>query len=999
MYLLLMLATVAGPAFGQILPFKTYSAKDGLLSNDIECISQDSRGYMWFGTTDGISVFDGTSFTNYTIHEGLPGNVVTQILADRKNPETMWILAGGNLCKHADGRFTVYKMDANVIYIIYQDIHDVVWCGTDRGAFIISGSVVTPFHPLDLNKDVSGIAEIGDSVMWFARNISLTHYSRTTNEFREITIRHAGTGDYRSMSADNQGNLWVTKGGGALLQIQGTGIINQRSDAFGSNIYDVKGENVWAIGYDGVSSISKSRFATAPIIRYTKENGLPENTLRSAFLDKEANLWLGGRDQGVAKLSNWNISRFPLGSVWYVHHHEFAAADTNNHLWVIAKERLTEFWKDHYGGWHRFAHTIARADSLVFQDVDVSRIFSSLFYDAKGRLWISSLKCPGPIECYEIIPDSSSGGDRHSTLRLINTVWVGREFGAKQMGIFCFIVDGNEDLWVSIANEGIAHYSLLRNGDLVRAYDEPNEVNYIRMLYEDHSGNIWAGSFNSGLFKLQADEISTGKFHRYTTSDGLPDDAIWDIRKDRLGRVLVATSNGGLAVWGRDSIRTLSYRDGLPSNKIFSITEDSLGRLWLGTSVGMVHEDHPGSGSFLKRQPFVGSSALCSGATRNGLIWFITSTDLFVYDYLHDTKDTIPPPAYLNQIKVNGDQRMMQSDIQLPHGENNLEISFIGLSFKDEGEIRYLYRLVGTGTEWQGPTHNSSITYGHLDPGSYRFEVKAVNIDGTESALPASLSFMILPPFWQAWWFLSSVTLVLLFVGPVIYYRRVSTLKRGQLADQEFSRQLIESQEAERKRVAGELHDGLGQELMVIINQAQMALRSAAADSTREQIQEIAGTASRAINNVREIAFDLSPYHLEQIGLVESMKSKVDKVASLSSIKFTVECDPVDRLMTKDLELNVYRIVQECVNNIVKHSQASQGRIGLKAIDHRIEIIISDDGIGFDASAPVRGSQMQNGFGLRGLAERVKLIKGSLEINSSPGSGTRISIRIPLTNH
>ena len=224
-------------------------------------------------------------------------------------------------------------------------------------------------------------------------------------------------------------------------------------------------------------------------------------------------------------------------------------------------------------------------------------------------------------------------------------------------------------------------------------------------------------------------------------------------------------------------------------------------------------------------------------------------------------------------------------------------------------------------------------------------------------------------------------------------FLHVATLyEHGQRASLEFSRQLIDAQEAERKRVAGELHDGLGQELIVIINRAQMILRKP--DSSIQQVREIITETSRAIESVRAIAFDLSPNHLGQIGLAESIRSMVENVGQLSNITFAVSCDPIDGLLSKDMQLNVFRIVQECVNNVIKHSNGKSATIELAQMDGDLRIMVCDDGTGFDNSDPSRGGN--KGFGLRGLAERTKLLRGSLKIESIPGEGTTLTMMIPI---
>lgn len=466
--------------------------------------------------------------------------------------------------------------------------------------------------------------------------------------------------------------------------------------------------------------------------------------------------------------------------------------------------------------------------------------------------------------------------------------------------------------------------------------------------------------------------------------------------EDRAGRILAGISNAGLAIFEGDSIRSVSTKNGLPSNTIYCMTEDSYGRLWIGTTIGMAYEDHPGSKRFIQNQAFAGSPVHCCGTTRNGLLWYVTATDLFVYDYANDAGSTLPPPTYITGLKVNGNTQSLQSGFQLSNQENSCEINFIGISFKDEEAIRYRYRLAGAETEWQGPTINNSITYGHLDPGSYTFEVKAINVDGVESANPATLSIAILPPYWQTWWFIALAIFIFLSLGPSIYFWRVSQLKKERAGSEEFSRRLIESQETERKRIARELHDDLGQELVLISNRARRGKKNAASEQEQEQFQQIGESASHALDSVREIAYNLSPYHLEQVGLAGVIKGMIERVATLSDVRFTIEVDPCEGLLSKEYETHVYRVVQESVTNVVKHSHSTQAEVRMKREDGTIEIIIHDNGKGFDSAILSAKSGARSGFGFSSMAERVKLLGATMRIETSAGNGTKISISVPV---
>jgi signal transduction histidine kinase len=227
-----------------------------------------------------------------------------------------------------------------------------------------------------------------------------------------------------------------------------------------------------------------------------------------------------------------------------------------------------------------------------------------------------------------------------------------------------------------------------------------------------------------------------------------------------------------------------------------------------------------------------------------------------------------------------------------------------------------------------------------------------------------------------------------------IFYDQLKRHRQRVLHDQNsFARQLIDSMETERKRIATELHDSIGQELLIIKNRALLALNDLKnKQSIREQLDEISQTASRAIQETREITYNLRPYQIDRLGLKKSLESIIHRAARTTTISFTSDIDPIDHLIPQEMEIHVYRIIQEIVNNIIKHAQATEGKVIIKRWYDRLNIDVEDNGIGFDVS--LQNSRNTRGIGLHGIAERTHLIGGIFRIESTPGKGTRILITI-----
>jgi len=227
----------------------------------------------------------------------------------------------------------------------------------------------------------------------------------------------------------------------------------------------------------------------------------------------------------------------------------------------------------------------------------------------------------------------------------------------------------------------------------------------------------------------------------------------------------------------------------------------------------------------------------------------------------------------------------------------------------------------------------------------------------------------------------------------------VSQLQQEQAAQQAFSRQLIASQEAERKRIAAEMHDSIGQSLVVIKNLALFLFRSkrdaVTAEADAQTINEISAEASAAIEETRAISYNLRPFQLDRLGLTKAIEAMIRTTGTASGIHFTSDLDNIDDLFAEELRINFYRIVQESLGNIMKHSQATEVVIRLKRRPENVILTIEDNGRGFTLGERVSQSP-NSGFGLTGMTERASLLGGEFKIRSAQSRGTTVTVEIPL---
>jgi signal transduction histidine kinase len=326
--------------------------------------------------------------------------------------------------------------------------------------------------------------------------------------------------------------------------------------------------------------------------------------------------------------------------------------------------------------------------------------------------------------------------------------------------------------------------------------------------------------------------------------------------------------------------------------------------------------------------------------------------------------------------------------------QHNLEIHYTGLSFIKPEQMQFRYRLEGLDEDWTNAGTRREAFYPYLPPGKYTFRVIAANSDSVWNEQGAWIEIVVQPPFYRTAWFIALTILSLTVIGFALYRQRVSELKRKQSAQEEFSRRLINAHEAERSRVAAELHDSIGQTLAMIKNRAVFGAQMIDNPEAKEQLEAITSQTTQAISEVREISYNLRPYLLENLGLTRAIKSLVGKIEEFHLLKIESRIDDVDDLFAPEAEMSVYRIVQESLNNVAKHSDADEAALTIEKTDGIITIKIEDDGCGFDKNAPPKTDAGSGGFGLLGINERVRMLGGSLDIQTGKGKGTKLMIKI-----
>jgi len=401
---------------------------------------------------------------------------------------------------------------------------------------------------------------------------------------------------------------------------------------------------------------------------------------------------------------------------------------------------------------------------------------------------------------------------------------------------------------------------------------------------------------------------------------------------------------------------------------------------------------------------------------QDGTMWFSNEDGLYAYRGTREKPFDLPFAARLRSVAVmspegdslihsgafagaDGNASLQQQEHQipvLPFRNNALRFSFAAISYDRAVQNEYQFLLEGQETEWSQWSAMASTGFTNLAPGTFTFRVRARNAYGIIGR-EATFQFVVLPPWYRTWWFITLVFLVFLASGPSIYLWRVRRLEREKKKQEQFSKQVIESQERERRRISSELHDSLGQNLLILKNMIDMGLQTRMTKGQlMDQLRELSGIAVQSIEETRAIASNLHPYQLNRMGLQRALLALVRNLEQSTKLSYTAHIDRTDDLFPKEAESHLFRIVQESVNNILKHAGATHVQLALARTEHQVRIVIADNGRGFDPRAVEQRESLIGGLGLFGLRERAKIIGASLSIVSAPGNGTTIEILIPI---
>ncbi len=987
--------------------FKTWTTENGLPQNHVSYIAQTPDGYLWLATFDGLARFDGVRFKVFKSADTpeFPTSRIVSMFLDSAG--RLWLKFDENrtVVVYENGRFKGFVrgrdfesdyFDESGIFFGSEESSralasesEMIFRAGDReyfyenGRFAIrsAGELVVPAKVFTTDYTGAWIDDVDAFV-----NVK---DGRAVRYPKDGPLPFAGQKLSAVSSSERNGVLWFLAPEGNFTsqsfqktsQTRLSSFSEGRLGSFPLNgtLFSVnfdKGANLWITDYSrGIFKIDAEIVAANDPKRFdwrrfTEADGLLGPDMRILFADREGNLWAGST-RGLHF-----INPEPAVKVF-----SKATGLPADNVYPIIEDRSGTVW---FGVWNDWL--INYRDGKFASEF--SPLVTALFVDRSSRLWKNGVF--GEIFVREnerwVPVDYGKGINKQSidweisfiTEDKEGAMWFGNRFGLVRYAngesrlfttqdglpsdtVTSYLIARNGAMWIGTTG-GIAR---LENGSF-HAFTEKDGLagNFTRSFYEDDEGTVWIGGYDNGLTRYK-----NKSFAKITRRDGLFSEGVFCILED--DGWFWMNSNQGIYRVRRQELN--DFADG----KIESVTSVSY-----GPEDGLYNVEGNGG-----KQP-AGLKA------SDGKLWFPTAGGVAVIDPKTARRNLPPPPVLIEEARIDQNETKTNFDeIRLEPDQSALEIDYTGLGFVGAERTRFRYRLEGLDENWTDAGTRRTAYFSHLPEGEYMFRVTAANQEGAWNPEGATVKVVIVPPFYRKSWFYALAIVSVFGLITFIYLSRVRRLQALNQSRAEFSRHLIESQESERRRIALELHDSLGQTLAVIRNRTMMGLGAENFPQAIEQFREISEASTLALRETREIAHNLHPAQIENLGLTTALRTLIKSIESATGIKCEADIAEVPDSLPYEAAIVVYRISQETLSNIIRHSDASLVRFTLRIRESRLVLTIVDDGRGFQED------QITKGLGLNGIRERALMIGGEVSIVSQPGEGTRTTLTLDLDGH
>jgi len=802
----------------QIVRFNHLQTDAGLSQSNVLCMLQGSRGFMWFGTQDGLNKYDGYRITVYKKDSKKTGSLSHNYIKDliEDNNGDLWIATwGGGLNRYnrQKDEFTHFKHDqlnansisGNFLGSLLKDSEDKIWISTESGIDVFDPKKEQFIHYKNKKNDknslsddaIMGMIEDSQHNIWIGTtNGGLNLFDRKKNVFSRFQhndkdIASISSNNIWTIFEDSKHNIWIgTYGGGLNLLNRSTGKFrvfkkNKTGNSICDNvIFSIAEDNegmLW-IGSEN-RGISKLDLKTGIFHNYEHDDfdnsSLGSSSVNRIYKDEKGNIWIGTFNAGV-DFVNPDITNFS-----HYKHNVSGNSLSNNSVLSIYEDAKDNLWiGTDGGGVNLFDRKTGKFTHFKHQEGNKNTICGnyvlSVTEDSDENIWIGTWADGITVFNRKRNSYKHYKNDPKDPFSLVgNNAWV-------------IFRDRENNMWVGAQGSGLCLYD--RDKDRFIRYTHENDnlsIKNIFSLFEDRAGMLWIGTDGGGLEQFDRKTKKITQFKHSDQENSLSDNGVNCIFEDEVGNLWIGTNEGLNCLDRKTNVFTIySTKEGLPNDVIFGILEDSEKSLWVSTNKGISQFD-PVTKKFknfgitdgLQSNEF--RQSYCK--SRSGLMYFggINGFNEFNPDSIKETK--FDPPLAITDFRIANKEVSVAinekdpsplkknitetSDITLSYKSSDFSFEFASLNYVPTEKKQYAYMLKGFDKNWNEVGTKRTATYTNLDPGEYIFKVKGLNNEGEWSSRTISIKLTITPPFWLTWWF---KTLAIIFIlGAFIAFYRI----------------------------------------------------------------------------------------------------------------------------------------------------------------------------------------------------------------------------------
>ena len=1026
--------------------FKNITIEDGLSQSTVETIYQDSKGYIWIGTNDGLDRYNGYEFKHYKHDKydknSIANNYIVDIIEDKNG--YIWVSTIGGLSR--------INPDKDEIKNYYSK--------EDRGNLSNSN-----LWQLLCTKDNRLIASTIDG---------LNVYDEDKDKFTRILYKEGELPSQYiySLEEDLYGHIWVGTDNGLVELDKDLNIVKSYQDAIGDsdvyNVYDDSKGNIWVCTLD--NGLFKINLDDKSVENYKNNNSkisIPSNNVRDIISDSEGKLWIA-TDKGLCTFDyereefiTYNKKSYQSNSL------------IDDEIFCLLKDSSGLIWIGTYSGISRFnpnsSFTHFKSDPYDNNSIS-GNVIHGIYEDDDKTLWIGTNESGVNIINGESIKHLNKENSNlvsdliEDITGFKNYIFIGTNEGLSVLvkndktvknytitnyttkdglpsnKIRSLFIDSKGYLWIG-TNKGLAILDTNNNKiiDITYILDEMGVSDkFIRAVYEDSKGNYYIGCFlEGGLIKINPNTKEYKIYKNIENDDSsISNNSIRYINEDLYGNILVGTSHGiNILNLSTDKFNHYTEKDGLINNTIYGILVDKNNGIWMSTNAGIskLSTEDATFKNFtitdgLQSNEFNGRACFKS---KDGNMYFGGINGFNVFNSQDIELSTFEPKVIFDNFEINGTNKKDISNIKFKSNENNIKINFFTNDYKNTKTTQYYYKLEGLENEWN-MTNSNSLVFANLGSGDYTLKIKTITQHGVMSD-ESSVHFTINPPIWRSNYAIC-IYLILIIISILRYMHKVNTLDRLVNERTNKLRKEMEKNEQLFKKVLSleqnknnyfvNLSHELRTPLNVLSSINQLIKEFTKKDNfiTPEKLSYYMGIMDRncsrllsLINNlidhtkIENNSYIINKKDEDIVYLVEETVLDMKDYIEEKGLELIFDTDVEEKVIRCD-KVDIERCIINLVGNAVKFTpEGGLIEVLLQDLDDKVKIIVKDNGIGIseenqkiifdrfnqvvDESSEQKGG---SGLGLTITKQLITLHNGEIYVESEVGVGSEFIIILPV---